>query len=167
MGTESPILENHWETSSEMATHSLLAFDGGSGSGQPSATSQPAKRPPTLLGEANSTRPLSSWMAALRAGDRQESTALHTRSWHSPRLSKMAPSYSLLPHPRHPPSVHPVGAQFSLPSQIWMELRILPVSAVYHFEIYTILAERTELYCIHDAIKHFTRNQCKTDEAWK
>lgn len=54
-------------------------------------------------------------------------------------------------------------ASFKILRKPW----VFTVSAVYHFEIYTILAKRTELYCIHDAIKHFTRNQCKTDEAWK
>ena len=86
MGTESPVLENHSETSSEMASHSPLACDGGSGSGQPSATSQPAKRPHTRQGEANSTRPLSSWMAALRAGDRQ-SPPLSTHAHDTPPAS--------------------------------------------------------------------------------
>lgn len=39
MATENPILNNHSKTSSEMARPNLLAFDGGSGPGQPSATS--------------------------------------------------------------------------------------------------------------------------------
>ena len=67
-----------------------------------------------------------------------------------------------LPAPRRRTRANtPTDASF----QIRRKSCAFTVSAVDHSEIYTILAKRTELYCIHDAIKHFTRNQCKTDEA--
>lgn len=166
MATESPILDNHLEMAEEMARWNPWAFDGGSQPGQPSVTSQPAKRSPCPPREGLQHQTLL-WLAVSTKGWWQHSLSLPTHTYDSPppNLSKMAAGYSL-PLCRLL-FMHPVGAQFSLPSQIRTKLRILPVSAVYHFEIYTILAERTELYCIHDAIKHFTRNQCKTDEAWK
>lgn len=156
MATESAILNDHLEMANEMSRPSPWAFDGGSRPGQPSVNSQPAKRSSCPSRGGYSTRPLSGVCPS------PHKFMIHTPHPISARRHQATTSSTcrLL-------SLHPVGAQFSLPSQIQTKLWILPVSAVYHFEIYTILAERTELYCIHDAIKHFTRNQCKTDEAWK
>lgn len=137
-----------------MATPNPRASDGGSGPGQLSAAPQPAQRPPCLPRGSPQCQPLSSWPSALTDTVHPSPHALVT----PPSLHEMAPGGSL-------PPTHPAGTPFCPASQIQTKPRIVPVTAVYHFEIYTILAERTELYCIHDAIKHFTRNQCKTDEA--
>lgn len=130
------------------------------GPGQLSVASQPVEGPPTLPGRPVAPDP---FLAGHRHWEPTTDTAYPSCTCQdtpvSARWGRARPS--LLP----PAHMHAGGAQFSRPSQIQTKLRILPVSAVYHFEIYTILAERTELYCIHDAIKHFTRNQCKTDEA--
>lgn len=163
MATESLILDNHLATANAMAKLSPWAFDGGSGPCRASASAQPA-RWSARLGEAHSTRPGRQHSELVTDTVHFSSHTLITPLDHQSQQDDT--KLQLYPF-CHLPPMHPVGAQFSLPSQIWTKLWILPVSAVYHFEIYTILAERTELYCIHDAIKHFTRNQCKTDEAWK